>query len=92
MTYEVSSKLPVAICTDLTKIIQILSNLISNAIKFTPTGKEIKLKVMGDEKTLAFVVVDQGIGIPKERQKDIFGAFEQVDASIARNYGGTGLG
>ncbi len=92
LSYEINSELPVAIRTDRTKIIQILNNLLSNAVKFTPAGKEVKLKVTGKENVIAFLVIDQGIGIPKERQQAIFEAFEQVDDSISRNFGGTGLG
>ncbi|MBF0288575.1 MAG: response regulator [SAR324 cluster bacterium] len=91
-SYEISAEIPLVIQTDRGKLVQILSNLIGNAIKFTPEDKEVKLKVMGDQNSLAFMVIDKGIGIPKERQKSIFNAFEQVDGSTTRQYGGTGLG
>ena len=75
---------------------QILLNLANNAIKFTEKGQvliSVKL-VKEDEKEayLHFSVKDSGIGIPKEKQKDLFNAFTQVDVSTTRKYGGTGLG
>ncbi|MBF0290434.1 MAG: PAS domain S-box protein, partial [SAR324 cluster bacterium] len=91
-TYEISPKLPDSIRSDRTKIIQILTNLVGNAIKFTPEGKEIILKILGDKSNLAIMVIDQGIGIPKDRQNAIFDTFSQADKSTAENYGGTGLG
>ncbi|MBF0287843.1 MAG: response regulator [SAR324 cluster bacterium] len=92
LSHEIHPELPSAIRTDRTKLIQILTNLLGNAIKFTPEGKEVKLKVMGNEDEVAFLVIDQGIGIPKDRQQAIFKAYEQVDDSTTRNFGGTGLG
>ncbi|MBF0276614.1 MAG: response regulator [SAR324 cluster bacterium] len=92
LTHETSPKLPPAICADRKKILQILTNLIGNAIKFTPAGKEVKLKLMGDEKNLALMVIDQGIGLSKEQLPIIFDAFTQADRSTASKYGGTGLG
>lgn len=90
--YEIDSKFPSTISSDRTKILQILTNLIGNAIKFSPTGKEILLRVINNGSTISFLVVDQGIGIPEDRIASIFDAFEQADQSTARHYGGTGLG
>lgn len=75
---------------------QILLNLVGNAIKFTDKG-EVVVSVNQDQQKedkvyLHFVVRDTGIGIPKERQETIFSAFQQVDGSISRRFGGTGLG
>ncbi len=82
---------------DPTKIKEVLINLISNAVKFTPKGGEIvvEIKKIGqkDSKALIhFEVRDTGIGISKEKKQKIFEAFSQADISITRKYGGTGLG
>ncbi|MGK5093661.1 ATP-binding protein [Deltaproteobacteria bacterium TL4] len=90
--YEFAPSLPEFIHVDRTKLNQILMNLVSNAIKFTPAGKSVQLRVWSDTKDLVFQVEDQGIGIAQEKQNLIFEAFEQADASITRSFGGTGLG
>ncbi len=81
---------------DVTRIRQVLNNLLNNAIKFTEKG-EVALWVSAKKITetgyeISFSVRDSGIGIPKDRIKYLFEAFTQVDASITRKYGGTGLG
>lgn len=82
---------------DATRIRQILSNLVSNAIKFTPTG-EVRAEVhclsrdAAGTAQIEIVVRDTGIGIPAERIGAIFNPFEQADASTTRKFGGTGLG
>ncbi|MCS4226087.1 response regulator [Sphingobacterium sp. BIGb0165] len=79
---------------DRLRIDQVLRNLISNAIKFTAAG-EVRLDIYEDsaaKDTLVFAVVDSGIGIPLEKQKIIFEAFQQADGSTRRKFGGTGLG
>lgn len=73
---------------------QVLSNLVGNAIKFTPAG-EVEVAVMsltGDPGSLSFRVRDTGIGIPLDQQRIIFEPFSQVDNSLRRKFGGTGLG
>lgn len=77
------------------RIKQVLSNLLSNAIKFTEKG-EIQVKAtlsqQNEKLILNCAVKDTGIGIPKEKVRDLFDSFTQVDASTTRLYGGTGLG
>ena len=79
---------------DRLRIDQVLRNLISNAIKFTKEG-EVRLDIYEDSQDmgkLVFAVVDSGIGIPLDKQKIIFEAFQQADGSTRRKFGGTGLG
>ncbi len=88
--------IPHALRGDPTRIRQVLFNLVGNAIKFTEQG-EVVVDVeqqwqTDDEIGLLFSVTDTGIGIPKDRLKKIFDSFTQVDASMARRFGGTGLG
>jgi CheY-like chemotaxis protein len=72
-------------------LLQILNNLVDNAIKFTPQGVVlIAVKAQGDR--LRFEVKDSGRGIPRERQQHIFRRFEHADVQTNRAYGGTGLG
>jgi signal transduction histidine kinase/CheY-like chemotaxis protein len=90
----VAKGLPPTLRTDVQRFQQIINNLLSNAFKFTREG-EIKLEIkhkssQGD--IFAFSVTDTGIGIPKDKQKVIFEAFQQVDGTTSRCYGGTGLG
>ena len=92
----VSPDLPFLVRGDVTRIRQVLSNLLSNALKFTEKG-QITLKVLresGDDSTVTvrFEVTDTGIGMSEEQRKRIFDRFTQADASITRKYGGTGLG
>ncbi|WP_416675483.1 GAF domain-containing sensor histidine kinase [Egbenema bharatensis] len=75
------------------KVYQILVNLVSNAIKFTPTHGQVNLRLSLDKDSmLNFSVTDTGIGIPPEQQGKIFEAFYQVENSMQRQTGGTGLG
>jgi signal transduction histidine kinase/DNA-binding response OmpR family regulator len=77
--------------TDLTKLRQMLLNLMSNAAKFTENGS-IRLEVKRDGEWVTFCVIDNGIGMTIEQQKKLFQPFIQGDASTTRRYGGTGLG
>ncbi|MEK8020054.1 MAG: response regulator [Candidatus Parabeggiatoa sp.] len=77
--------------TDLTKLRQMLLNLISNAVKFTEQGN-IRLEAKRDGEWVTFCVVDNGIGMTFEQQKKLFEPFTQGDSSMTRRYGGTGLG
>ncbi|MEO1715124.1 MAG: ATP-binding protein, partial [Bacteroidota bacterium] len=96
LLYQVESNVPPYVYGDITRMRQILLNLVNNAIKFTPNG-EILVKVNqltdeADQSTLHFQVIDTGIGIPQERIDRLFKSFSQVDSSTTRKYGGTGLG
>lgn len=85
---------PKALFTDKTRVEQVIKNLLSNAFKFTPEGGSIALNVVPGpvDKTISFCIKDTGVGIPKEKQRIIFEAFQQADGSTSRKYGGTGLG
>lgn len=83
------------IYTDLTKVRQILFNLLSNASKFTEQGiitLEVRRTKEEDGDWITFRVSDEGIGMTNEQQADLFQVFTQADASTSRKYGGTGLG
>ncbi|HIP52101.1 MAG TPA: response regulator [Campylobacterales bacterium] len=82
---------------DSIKIKEVLINLLSNAIKFTDLGGKIKVEIKkvstSDNQTeLSFSIEDNGVGMTKEQQLNVFAAFTQADVSITRKYGGTGLG
>ncbi len=99
LNYRISRDVPPVVLGDVTRIRQILVNLMGNAVKFTSDGEvvidvtEIALHA-GDPPVhdLSFAVRDTGIGIPEDRQHRLFRSFSQVDASTTRTYGGTGLG
>ncbi|HON78896.1 MAG TPA: ATP-binding protein, partial [Spirochaetota bacterium] len=89
--------LPPLLKGDPLRINQVLINLISNAMKFTPSGGEINVRItmINEHESccdIYFVVSDTGIGIEENKQKFIFDAFTQADSSFTRKYGGTGLG
>jgi signal transduction histidine kinase/CheY-like chemotaxis protein len=76
---------------DAARVRQIVSNLVSNAVKFTERGSVTLVARMADS-VLIVEVIDTGIGIPEDKLGKLFGKFEQVDASTTRRFGGTGLG
>jgi signal transduction histidine kinase len=78
--------------TDRVKLRQVLVNLLSNALKFTETGKIEFGYELQQDKSLLFFVTDTGIGISPEKQKRIFERFVQADDSLSRHFGGSGLG
>ncbi|MBN3925782.1 response regulator [Nostoc sp. NMS4] len=91
-TIELDEKLPATIYNDSKRLQQVLKNLLANAFKFTEKGG-VKLQITQvDNSMIAFAVSDTGIGIPAEKQKIIFEAFQQADGTTSRKYGGTGLG
>lgn len=94
--YRMAEDVPQIILGDVTRLRQILTNLIGNAVKFTSKG-EVEVLVSVEESNennykLKFVVRDTGIGIPKDKMDRLFKPFSQVDSSTMRSYGGTGLG
>ncbi len=93
---RIAPDVPERLVGDPRRLRQVIVNLVGNAVKFTERGEvlvEVETVAPGDaEVVLAFAVSDTGIGVPREEQARIFGAFEQVDASTTRLYGGTGLG
>ena len=93
---DFAAELPAVVLGDPGRLRQILMNLVGNAIKFTEKGKVMvrveKVSETAEEITLHISVKDTGIGIPEEKQRTIFEAFVQGDASTTRQFGGTGLG
>jgi CheY-like chemotaxis protein/two-component sensor histidine kinase len=104
LAVKLSENLPPVIYSDKQRLMQILKNLISNALKFTSNGHvninfgrpsdEVNLinAELNSKNTFYIAVEDTGVGIPPEKVNDIFEAFQQADGSISRKYGGTGLG
>lgn len=89
---RVAPDTPTRLIGDALRLRQVLLNLLGNALKFTVRGS-VSLSVTSPSAgRFVFVVADTGIGIPEERQRDIFEAFTQVDGSSTRRFGGTGLG
>ena len=96
LAYYFEEGTPDSIVSDVTRIRQIITNLLNNAVKFTEKGEvvlTVKSKLLDNKKhELHFEVRDTGIGIPKDRMDRLFKSFSQVDSSTTRKYGGTGLG
>ncbi|MBF0352849.1 MAG: response regulator [SAR324 cluster bacterium] len=99
--YSPDPLLPPVIVADVTRLQQVLMNLVSNAIKFTSQGSVVvSVRVLnepvpeqeGQQLNLLFSIKDTGIGIPESRKAHLFQQFSQLDVSIARQYGGSGLG
>lgn len=84
-------KLP-AVTVDPPQITQVLDNLLNNAIKFSPAGGTITVKLSAEENMIRIQVLDTGIGIPADKIDRIFDRFYQIDGSSTRRFGGAGLG
>jgi CheY-like chemotaxis protein len=96
LTSTVPDQLNVTLIGDVHRLLQVLSNLLSNAVRFTSAGRVV-IKIgceddLGTEMRLRFEVTDTGIVIDPDKQRTIFDAFTQADNSTTRRYGGTGLG
>ena len=96
LLYEIADGVPAEVRGDVTRVRQILVNLVGNALKFTEHGEvEVSVRALAGgaaDKELLFAVRDTGIGIPAEALGRLFRSFTQVDSSTTRKYGGTGLG
>jgi CheY-like chemotaxis protein len=98
LTQHMHPALPRSVIGDPTRLRQVLTNLVSNALKFTQAGSIVLTAAPEGEvhsdgtQQLRFAVTDSGIGIPTDKQAVIFDAFSQADGSTTRHYGGTGLG
>lgn len=90
-TIEIEPGLEMLVADEL-RLRQMLVNLLSNALKFTPLGGKIGLKVCRWERWITFTVSDTGIGIPAEKQHLIFQKFQQLESPLTRQFEGTGLG
>jgi PAS domain S-box-containing protein len=96
LAYDLDPEAPGALVGDVTRLRQVLINLLNNAVKFTEKGEVVvtvtSKRLDGDRYRLQFAVRDTGIGIPQDRMDRLFDSFSQVDRSTTRRYGGTGLG
>ena len=97
LIYDIDNKIPLCVLTDGIRLKQVLSNILSNAIKFTPERGQIKIKLALLEKnknktTVRFEIEDSGIGIQPDKIDAIFSPFVQIDNKTNREFEGTGLG
>ncbi|MBN2165819.1 MAG: response regulator [Marinilabiliaceae bacterium] len=96
IAFNISPKVPLSLIGDPLRLGQILTNLVNNAVKFTPEGEvvvNVKVENHKDQMALLlFSVKDTGIGIREDQQAVLFDSFSQADSSTTRRYGGTGLG
>ena len=92
---QLTAEIPPAlgeIYMDEDKMIQVLTNLLGNAMKFTPEGGKITVSIFNKEDKIEVRITDTGIGIEKEKLEKIFEGFVQADGSITRHFSGVGLG
>jgi signal transduction histidine kinase len=80
------------IAADADKARQVLTNLVDNAVKYSPDGGRVKLEITVEGQRLRFAVRDQGLGIPPAEHRRIFEKFYRLDPDLTRGVGGTGLG
>ncbi|MCL1813699.1 MAG: response regulator [Treponema sp.] len=97
LTINIDKNVPPVLIGDDQRLSQVIANLVSNAIKFTPDGGSVnidtrQIEQTGDSCTLRISVTDSGIGITEEQKKRLFTSFAQADSGTSRKYGGTGLG
>jgi PAS domain S-box-containing protein len=97
LAFRVSPEVPDVLRGDPVRLRQIIVNLVGNAIKFTSAGEvfvnvRAELTATPNKTIVHFMVSDTGIGIPADKQQEIFSSFTQVDTGMSRRYGGTGLG
>jgi len=97
LTVDVNKNVPRFLAGDELRLSQVITNLLANAVKFTPEKGTVALRVTMTEEadgevTLRTEIADNGIGITEEQQKRLFTSYNQADGSITKNYGGTGLG
>lgn len=92
LKFHPDANIPRRIKSDSSRIKQLLHLLLSNAIKFTDKGEVSLQLALDDNQRLVFKIQDSGCGIPKDKLQNIFDAFEQVDGSHTRKFGGVGLG
>ena len=91
LAWEIEEHVPPALLGPTSRVRQILVNLLNNALKFTHEG-EVRVTVSYPDDRLKLEVKDTGVGIPEEKQEDIYAAFSQLDSSASRRYPGAGLG
>jgi signal transduction histidine kinase len=94
---DISKDIPTVVICDELRLAQVITNLMTNAIKFTPDNGKIKLNAQkleekDDDVTVRIEVEDSGIGISPEQQAKLFSAYNQADRTISKQFGGTGLG
>lgn len=77
---------------DLTRLAQVFGNLLTNAVKYTPSGGRITVSVVREQNTVVIAVTDTGMGIPKDEQARVFDMFSQVSRNMGRAQGGLGIG
>jgi len=96
LTYAIANRIPAVLIGDSLRLEQVLTNLVSNALKFSAGGNVVLaadvLRMDAQQVELQFSVSDQGIGLSEEQVSQMFRPFTQADASTTRRYGGTGLG